>query len=84
MIAWRLQSAINIYKSDIEELVTEPEGQMLKKWRHKIGLQPIHPPVTSVRQVLSCRLPTSGKFIRGLVHFDMIHGWNDITSAQRS
>ena len=48
MIAWRLQSAINIYKSDIEELVTEPEGQMLKKWRHKIGLQPIHTPITPV------------------------------------
>lgn len=48
MIAWRLQSAINIYKSDIEELVAEPEGQVLKKWRYKIGLQPIYTPITSV------------------------------------
>jgi hypothetical protein len=47
MIARRLQSAIYIYQSDIEELVAKPEGQMLKKWRHKIGLQPIYTPITS-------------------------------------
>ena len=72
--SWYVNLSIHVLDADEEQLISEPKRQVFQKWRITVGSKPGKRFLHLRPDMLTCRLPTTCKLVRGHIHLNVVHG----------